>query len=38
MENFIQEEFENSNLGTASQKARKTVPPIRSQITVIGIF
>ena len=38
MENFIQEEFENSNLGTASQKAWKTVPPIRSQSTVIGIF
>lgn len=35
---FIQEEFEDPNLGTASQKARKTVPPIRSQSTVIYIF
>ena len=35
MENFIQAKFEDYNPGRASQKALRTVPPIRSQGTVI---
>ena len=34
MENFIRAKFEDYNPGRASQKALRTVPPIRSQGTV----
>ena len=35
MENFIQAKFEDYNPGKTTQKALRTVPPIRSQGTVI---
>ena len=35
MENFIQTKFEDYNPGRASQKALRTVPPVRSQGTVM---
>ena len=35
MEIFIQAKFEDYNSGGASQKAVRTVPPIRSQGTVM---
>ena len=38
MEIFIQAKFEDYNSGGASQKAVRTVPPIRSQGTVMWVF
>ena len=35
MEIFIQAKFEDYNSGRASQKAVRTIPPIRSQGTVM---
>ena len=35
MESFIQASFEDCNLGRTSQKALRTVPPVRSQGTGI---
>ena len=38
MENFIQARFEGNNSGRASQKALRTVVPMRSQGTVLKVF
>ena len=38
MEIFIQAKFEDYNSGRASQKAVRTIPPIRSQGTVMWVF
>ena len=38
MENFIQAKFEDYNLGRASQKALRTVPPIRNKGSCISFF